>query len=321
LTVTVTDQTNQTPRRGDVLGVHSLDHFSLAVPDLGVAAGFYGKFGLDVREDGETLALGTDGERHRWGSVSEGARKQLRYISFGAFADDMPRFRKRLAELGIPQLDPPPGVESDGIWFHDCDGSLLEIRAAEKSSPNLKSTIDNPTSPPGVRWAPLRTDATEVRPRRLQHVLVFTRDVGQAIEFYAKTLGLRLSDRAGDVVAFMHGVHGSDHHMVAFAKADAPGFHHCSWDVSSVHEVGLGAMQMADQGFHRGWGLGQHVLGSNYFHYVRDPWGSYSEYSAGMDYIPCELDWKAANHSPENGFYLWGPEPPEDFASNLEAFT
>ena len=35
------------------------------------------------------------------------------------------------------------------------------------------------------------------------------------------------------------------------------------------------------------------VLGSNYFHYVRDPWGSFAEYSCDIDYIP-----KEQSHSP-----------------------
>lgn len=316
--MTVSQHMGLSPRRHDLLGVHSVDHFSLSVPDLAEAENFYRRFGLAVRERDNGLALHTDGSEHRWGRISEGSRKRLEYLSFGVFQDDLPRFSKRLAALGIPQLDPPGGVDSGGIWFRDCDGSLLGIVASEKSSPDAKTTVANPGSPPGSRWAPLRSEVSVIRPRRLQHVLVYTRDTGRAIDFYARTLGLRLSDRAGDV-AFLHGVHGSDHHMVAFAASNGPGFHHCSWDVSSVHEVGLGAMQMADEGFRRGWGLGQHVLGSNYFHYVRDPWGSYSEYSAGMDYIPCDLDWQAGNHSPANGFYLWGPTVPEDFTRNFEA--
>ena len=117
----------------------------------------------------------------------------------------------------------------------------------------------------------------------------------------------------------MHGIHGSDHHLVAFAKSDAGGFHHCSWDVASVNDVGLGAMQMANHGHLAGWGLGRHVLGSNYFHYVRDPWGSYSEFSHDIDYVPAGGSWKSSRVSPENGFYLWGPAPPADFALNYES--
>jgi catechol 2,3-dioxygenase len=72
---------------------------------------------------------------------------------------------------------------------------------------------------------------------------------------------------AGGVIAFLHGIHGSDHHMVAFAKSDGPGSHHRSWDVGSVNDIGVGAAQMADNRFSAGWGIGRHVLGSNYFHY------------------------------------------------------
>jgi hypothetical protein len=119
-------------------------------------------------------------------------------------------------------------------------------------------------------------------------------------------------------VAFMHGIHGSDHHLLALVKSTAPGFHHCSWDVSSLNDIGLGAMRMADKGYTKGWGLGRHVLGSNYFHYVRDPWGSFSEYSCDIDYIPKEDRWAAADHKPEDSFYLWGPEVPREFTINYE---
>ena len=40
-----------------------------------------------------------------------------------------------------------------------------------------------------------------------------------------------------------------------------------------MNDIGLGAMRMHDKGWTKGWGLGRHVLGSNYFHYVHDPWG------------------------------------------------
>src|SRR5262249_46394914 len=58
----------------DAIGVHSLDHFVLAVPDLKPAQDFYKNFGLDVREDGSTLGLNTYGHEHRWGLVFEGKR-------------------------------------------------------------------------------------------------------------------------------------------------------------------------------------------------------------------------------------------------------
>lgn len=305
-------------RRQGELGVHSVDLFNVAVPDLKVAEGFYRAFGLDVREEEKGLGLYTFGHAHRWGRVTEGPAKKLGHISFGAFEEDIGPLRLRLQERGVRQLDPPAGFESNGFWFRDPDGVLIEVRVAEKSSPNEKAVVFNPSGPPGVQAAPPRSRAPLVRPRRLAHVLVFTSDVSRSVEFYHAILGLRLSDRSGEGVAFMHGIHGSDHHMMAFVKSQGAGLHHLSWDVGSFNEVGLGAMQMADKGFSAGWGVGRHVLGSNYFHYVRDPWGSWCEYSSDIDYIPAEHDWASGDHPGEDAFYVWGPNPPADFVTNHE---
>jgi catechol 2,3-dioxygenase-like lactoylglutathione lyase family enzyme len=157
-----------------------------------------------------------------------------------------------------------------------------------------------------------------VRPRHLSHVLLFTPDVDRQVAFYRDVLGLRLSDRSADIIAFMHGAHASDHHLVAFAKSDAPGYHHSSWDVASLDDVGVGAESMKARGYAHGWGVGRHVLGSNYFYYVQDPWGSWAEYSHGIDFVPADVEWPAADHAPEDSFYLWGPPPPEDFVINRE---
>jgi catechol 2,3-dioxygenase-like lactoylglutathione lyase family enzyme len=306
-----------TGRRGD-LGVHSLDHFCMSVPDMSAAGKFYGTFGLELRTDGAKLGLYTAGSAHRWGVLTEGRRKRLQYISFGAFAEDFPRLRNRIELGGIERLDPPHGIDSDGLWFCDVDGTLLEVRVAEKTSPRRKSPFANPSVPGGERGAPYRSTAPRVQPRRLSHVLVFTADVRKTIAFYQDVLGLRLSDHCGNDIAFMHAIHGSDHHIIAFARSNAPGLHHCSWDVGSVNDIGLGAMRMAAAGFSAGWGMGRHVLGSNYFHYVRDPWGSYAEYSADLDYIPAHVEWHGGDHPPEDAMYLWGPEMPDDFVENYE---
>jgi catechol 2,3-dioxygenase-like lactoylglutathione lyase family enzyme len=306
------------PRRPGELGVHSVDHFNLTVPDLKLAQKFYSDFGLDVREEGNGLGLYTTGHEHRWGRIGEGAAKRLSYVSFGVYPEDLDGLRARLRQFDLAQLDAPSGFESNGIWFRDPDGTLIEMRVAEKSSPHEKAVQHNVSSRPGVQGSTARSKVPFVRPRRLAHILLFSRDISRSIDFYHRVLGLRLSDRSGDGVAFMHGIHGSDHHMIALAKSDGPGLHHLSWDVGSINEVGLGAMQMADRGFTAGWGLGRHVLGSNYFHYVRDPWGSYSEYSSDIDYIPVDMDWPAGDHPGHDAFYVWGPTPPDDFVVNHE---
>lgn len=300
------------------LGVHSLDRFVLAVPDLLPAQRFYADFGLETQAAGDALALRTAGDEHPWGLLVEGKRKRLHHLSFGCYPDDLPYLQERAEANGADLVAAPPGFESNGFWLRDPAGLLVEVKVAPKTSPAHKTCGTWSSSPEGVAGAPLRQNAPVVRPRRLSHVLVFTTDIDKAIEFYTRNLGLRLSDRS-DLVAFLHAIHGSDHHILAFAQSDAPGMHHCSWDMGGIDDIGLGAMSMAAKGHVRGWGLGRHVLGSNYFHYVQDPWGSFAEYSCDIDYIPATQAWDAKYHAPEDSFFLWGPEPPADFTINHEA--
>ena len=76
---------------------------------------------------------------------------------------------------------------------------------------------------------------------------------------------------------------------------------------------------MRNAGYTKGWGTGRHLLGSNYFHYVQDPWGSFAEYSFDIDYVPAGTVWQDGNFPPEDSLYLWGPSVPQDFIFNTEA--
>ena len=307
------------PRRQGAVAVHSLHRFVFTVPDVDVAAAFYADLGLDVRRQGRRLDLCTFGFDHRWGSVYEApGPKRLQYVSFGAYADDYDRITARVRALGVAGDTPHPLADEDGTWFADPEGTPVQLVVSRKVSPAEKSV---PVARPpvvGQGAAPSRSKAGSVRPRRLSHILLFSSDVPRSARFYADTLGLRLSDYSGEIIAFMHGAHASDHHMIAFAKSDGPGLHHSSWDVASIDEVGLGMQHMMDRGHAQGWGVGRHVLGSNYFRYIRDPWGSFAEYSHDIDFIPATVDWPARDHPPEDSFYVWGPPVPDDFIINHE---
>jgi catechol 2,3-dioxygenase len=278
------------------LGVHSLDHVVLAVPDLAPAQRFYSDLGLEVEPADGALALKTPGCEQQWGIVVEDKRKRLHHLSFGCYPDDLAYLQERAEAKGIELVDPPKGFERNGFWCRDPAGVLSEIKVAAKTSPDHKTSGTWSSTPEGVAGTPVRAKAPVVRPRRLSHVLVFTPDIDRALDFYPGILGLRLSDRS-DKVAFMHAIHGSDHHILAFAQSDGPGLHQCSWDMRGIDDIGLGAMHMAGKGYSKGWGLGRHVLGSNYFHYVQDPWGSYAEYS-------CDIDFVGRRPPPAGGFFL-----------------
>src|SRR6266508_4590810 len=117
------------------LGVHSLDRFVLAVPDLLPAQRFYADFGLDVQGTGNALALKTADDDHRWGMVIEGDRKRLHHLSFGCYADDLPYLQERAEANGVALVDPLAGFASNGFWLRDPAGLLVEVKVAPNNSP------------------------------------------------------------------------------------------------------------------------------------------------------------------------------------------
>lgn len=305
-------------KRTGVLGVHSIDHFAVQVPDLAEAQAFYEAFGLDVRDENGGLGLYTRGHDQCWARFSPGPAKQLRYLSFGIFADDESAFLAHLDASGAKRIEAIPGAPDGGVWIEGFDGLPINIRVAAKCSPDGKTRFETTSTGPGQSGAVFNSAAPKVHPRNLSHFAIYTSDVIGATAWYEKMLGLRLSDGSGPVVAFLHGAHGSDHHLLALVGSTHRGMHHSSWDVASFQDVGLGSAQMFRAGYKQGWGVGRHVLGGNYFYYARDPWGSYAEFSADIDYIPADCDWPAAQHAPEDSFYLWGPDVPPELVSNLE---
>ena len=305
-------------KRADVLAVHSVDEFVFCVPDLGKARHFYGHFGLDVRNEGDGLGLYTFGHPHRWARVLPGSEKRLWWLSLGIHAEDLQRFEARLTDRKVKRVPAPPRAEPGGLWIEGPDGLAIQLRVADKSSPSKASPREFPGECRNLGRSPNRNQAEPTRPLYLSHILLFSDDVDDARDFYEGVLGLRLSDRSGSVVAFMHTPHGSDHHLIALAKGNGLGLHHSSWCVPSIDAVGLGTQQMAEAGYADGWGIGRHVLGSNYFRYVRDPWGSYAEYSFDIDFVEAGNDWPSADHPGEDSLYVWGPALPDDFIVNHE---
>ena len=298
--------------------IHSLDHFALRVPDLKVAASFYEAFGLSVARVGEVLTLKCAGSGHVWGRVVQGASKSLAWLSFGCSDTDYRGVLRQLEAAGAQRQDGPREAESGGSWYADPDGYLLQIKVGPKVAASAKRAA---APAPAERLRGVeggRKGAPRVRPTRLSHVLLFSPDVPRQTAFYSGALGLGVSDLSLDLLAFLHGSQGSDHHLLAFAKSARRGFHHAAWEVSSMEECGLGSMQMAEAGYARGWGVGRHGVGSNHFHYAQDPWGSYCEYSADIDFIAATTDWQTGQHQPLEALCYWGPDLPETFLQNSD---
>ena len=287
--------------------VRSLQHVALTVPDAAAGKRFYTDFGLEGREDGKRVVMRCHGRSQDQVILVEGPKKKLHHVAFGTHSAGLEGLKKRLEQNGHKLVDAPKETPGDGIWFRDIDEVLINVRVAEPApwlgAPEWK--INNPgnLNRSGVPGHPSRDIA--VRPRRLGHTLRFTANMEKQLYFYTRIVGMRLSDRARDIVAFMRsGEGGSDHHVMGFIKSDRPGYHHASFEVGNVDEIGVGACRLIDKGYRNGWGFGRHVIGSNFFHYIRDPWGSLVEYFCDIDYIPESSDWKARDYPPEDSLYV-----------------
>jgi catechol 2,3-dioxygenase len=300
------------------MAVRALLHYALEVPDQTLGEKFYASFGLEPasgRDDAVRLrpAPLTRASVLIYG----GPKKRLHHLAFGAPGDEFEATREAIRRAGVREVDPPRGAPEGGLWVRDPDGNLVTVRAEAAEAPPADPplTLNSPgrVARIAIRGCP---EGLEPRPRRLGHVLLFTPDADRQIDFYARVLGLRLSDRARSIVVFLRCT--ADHHNLAFLTSKGPGFHHGSFEVGSVDEIAMGAIAMERAGFQPGWGLGRHVIGSNFFYYIRDPWGSFAEYFHDIDHIPESCAWEPRDFAPEDALYRWGPPVPEDFALNRE---
>jgi hypothetical protein len=84
--------------------------------------------------------------------------------------------------------------------------------------------------------------------------------------------------------------------------------------VPDVDDIGRGAHRMLDGHPERHvWGLGRHHIGSNFFWYLKDPAGNFSEYYSDMDCIVDDAVWKPEVFTDMRILYNWGPPVPPSF--------
>jgi catechol 2,3-dioxygenase-like lactoylglutathione lyase family enzyme len=303
--------------------IRSLHHVALTLPDPAVAAAFYTAFGLDVAEAHGRVVARCAGRAQDQIAISEGARAGLAYLSFGTRAEDLAPTKARLEARGVELLDPPhAGAPETGLWFRDVDRNLVHLGAALPAAPRGVPDLPQNTSSRLIRLAergalPFGTDP---KPVRLGHVILFSPDPARQAAFYREALGMKLSDRVcDDMVVFLRGASDGDHHLLGLLRDPNPGLHHQSFELDSIDHIELGARRLASAGYRHVWGTGRHTVGSNLFHYFRDPWGTLAEYFYDIDYIPEGGAWEARSWSKEQGLFLWsndGPPPP-DFPKNL----
>jgi catechol-2,3-dioxygenase len=295
--------------------IAGLHHYALEVPDLAVAEGFLQDFGLETAEKDGSLVAQCHGRDQEQVRLVRAPAKRLHHVSFTLRPGTLDAVREALARAGTPAAEPPAGAAEDGLWIRDPDGNAVQLLDAEPAParPVAEVLANVGATRQRIGIAQWQQATGDVLPRRLGHTLLFTARRQQMTEFYTQVLGLRVSDRIRGLVTFLNAGPG-DHHIFGFIASTHSGFHHASFEVPSIDAIALGADRMRARGRRAGWGLGRHTIGSNFFHYNPDPWGSWIEWFSDIDQIDdswVAREWEVPPH-------LWGAPPPETFLANHE---
>jgi len=288
--------------------LHRLTQIVMGVPNVDETAAYYQDFGL-APNGGHRFSTVDGGEQLR---IVHTPRRRLVELGVGADdPDDLDRVAASLSRLGVQVERTATGVSAVD------PGTELLVRVELAPRYEQAPTPPPPYNSPGINArvqerAPgiLREDP--VRPRKLGHVVLGSTDQEFSQRFFQQGIGLKTSDSVPGLAAFMRC--SSDHHNVLVQQAPVAFLHHTSWQVDDVDEVGRGATAMleADPSRHT-WGLGRHFIGSNFFWYLKDPAGTFSEYYSDLDCIVDDALWKPREWEGAKALWAWGPPPPPSF--------
>ncbi|WP_274911108.1 VOC family protein [Streptomyces sp. WZ-12] len=293
------------------MALHRLTSITLGVPDVEAAAGYYEEFGLTPVGDGTVRRFATQegGEQLK---LAHSARRRLTELGVGVDdQDDLDR-----VAAGLSRLDVPAQRDATSLRVTDPNSHLtviLEIAPHLEQTPTEQVPYNGPGRPsrPNVR-APGAERTNRVRPRKLGHVVIGSRDQDASQRFFTEGLGFQATDHVPGLASFLRC--STDHHNLLVQKAPVDFLHHTAWEVDDVDEVGRGATAMLEEHPERHvWGLGRHHIGSNFFWYLKDPAGNFTEYYSDLDCIVDDQMWKPSVVDGARGLYNWGPPPPPSF--------
>jgi len=295
--------------------LHRLTRITMGVPDVPRTAAYYADFGL-------TAVAATEGRAApvRFTTVDGGEQLAIvhaprrRLVDLGVGADDpedIERVARAMGRLGIGTVRTETSVAAVD------PGTQVRVRVEIAPRIHAEPTPAPPCNTPGViarrneRAGSVLREG-RVRPRKLGHVVLGSTDQAASERFFTEAVGFRVSDTVKGAAAFMRC--STDHHNVLVQSAPVDFLHHTSWQVDDVDEIGRGAAAMLEQDPERHtWGLGRHAIGSNFFWYLKDPAGNFSEYYSDIDCIVDEALWTPREWSGARALYDWGPPPPPSF--------
>jgi catechol 2,3-dioxygenase-like lactoylglutathione lyase family enzyme len=290
------------------MALHRLTSVTMGVPNVVDTAAYYADFGL--QPDGEGWFNTRDGGRQL--RVVHAPTRRLVEMHVGADdPEDLTRIADNLHRLGV-QVE---ATDSSVSAIEHATGTRVTVEIANRlaQDPVAASIYNGPGRlerqghrAPGI----LRTE--RVMPRKLGHAVLGTIDLAVTKTFFTDGIGFKISDWIKDAGAFLRC--STDHHNLLILASPVTYLHHTSWQVDDIDDVGRGAFAMLEDHPERHvWGLGRHHAGSNFFWYLKDPAGNFSEYYSDMDCIIDDQLWTPEVLEGAKGLFNWGPPPPASF--------
>lgn len=296
------------------MALHRLTSITLGVPDVAASAAFFGDFGLTrpssphgavrlaTRDGGDQLEL-----------VDAPTRRLLRLGVGAEHADDLEAIAARAESSPLAEV---VGTTPDLLTLREqATGLRVEVSVAEPyTAPAVEHTFNRPGIEPERIDVPAESvlTAEPVRPSNLTHVVYGTPDQPATLAFFTDVVGFEISDQIPGIIAFTRC--GPVHHNLAIQAAPVAFPHHIAFEVDDVDDVVRGGQAMIDADPERQmWGVGRHAIGSNWFWYLREPGGTYVEYTADIDRISEQDRYRPKDWQGHEFLYAFGPPPPPEF--------
>lgn len=281
-----------------IISVKRVSHIALKTNNVGLQADFYaGMVGLsETRRDAAGRVYLCCNANHYAVVLIPSAELGLDHYALEVGGPGaLESTAAALTHAGVPYEREEAGETDQGISLRlrDPDGFVVEL---VEGMTHVTSNDGKPT----------------FLPQKLGHLSLRVRDCKRSAAFYSDVLGFRVSDWVDDTVLWMRC--NTDHHGLAFAKADWAMLHHFAFEVADFSCLGRQADHLVEHGSLLVYGPGRHGPGHNQFIYFRDREGNMVEFTCDVQQIWDEQAYRPrAWSAKENWSNLWGPAKPPDF--------
>ena len=311
--------------RNPVIKVRDLAWLEFEKPDLDGAEAFAHAFGF-------TTSFKDRDELHLRGTlagspaviVRRGTRSRFTGPAFLA-ADDADLLRLA-GHLGVVVTALPDNLGGLTVDARDPSGARVRVVTGCHSLaalPGQVPLVHNVGGRVARANTPQRPPREPARVERLGHVVLQTPRYREALDWYLEHLGLIVSDflyydgqrSKGPTMSFIRCDRGSepaDHHTLAMTLGPRARYVHSAYQVADLDALAAGGEFLRDAGYHRSWGIGRHIQGSQVFDYWRDDDGFLVEHFTDGDMFDDTLEpgWAPMTAS---GLAQWGPPASADF--------